>query len=89
MKTITITKKEIKNTTDAVKWHLKNYGHITPLEALKKYGNLRLASIIKNLRDQGYDIHTTYIERKTKFGVKNKFAKYLYFKPKPQCYISL
>ncbi len=50
MKTIKITKEEIKTQTDAIKWHLKNYGHITSLEAIREYGATRLASIIFNLK---------------------------------------
>ena len=29
MKTIKITKDQVKTQKDAIKWHLKNYGHIT------------------------------------------------------------
>jgi len=83
MKTIKITKEEIKTQTDAIKWHLKNYGHITSLEAIREYGATRLASIIFNLKENGYPIHTTDIEFITRFGRKTTVAKYLYFKPKP------
>jgi len=36
MKTIKITKEQIKTGKDAIKWHLKNYGHITSLEAIQE-----------------------------------------------------
>jgi hypothetical protein len=84
MKTIKITQDEIKTQTDAIKWHLKNYGHITSLEAIREYGATRLASIIFNLKQDGYNIHTTELDFITRFGRKTKVAKYLYFKPKPQ-----
>ena len=83
MKTIKITKEEIKTGKDAIKWHLKNYGHITSLQAIREYGVTRLASIIFNLKKNGYTIHTTDIEFTTRFNKKTTVAKYLYFKPKP------
>mgnify|MGYP003151284043 FL=1 len=84
MKTITITKDKIKTQTDAVKWHLLNYGHITSLEAINQYGATRLASIIFNLKEEGYNIQTTDLKFITRFGRKTTIAKYIYFKPKRQ-----
>jgi len=84
MKTIKITKEEIKTGKDAIKWHLKNYGHITSLEAIREYGVTRLASIIWYLREEGYTIHSENLEFTTRFNIKTKVAKYLYFKPTPQ-----
>ena len=40
--------------------HLKKEP-LTPLVALRKYGALRLASIVFNLRDQGYNIITDMV----------------------------
>ena len=84
MKTIKITKEEIKTQTDAIKWHLKNYGHITSLEAIREYGATRLASIIFNLKKNGYTIHREDLQFTTRFNKKTTVAKYLYFKPTPQ-----
>jgi hypothetical protein len=84
MKTIKITKEEIKTGKDAIKWHLKNYGHITSLEAIREYGVTRLASIIWYLKEEGYIIHSTDLKKTTRFGRTTTIAKYLYFKPKPQ-----
>jgi hypothetical protein len=84
MKTIQITQDQIKTQKDAIKWHLKNYGHITSWEAIKEYGATRLASIIFNLKKEGYNIHRDDLHFKNKFGKKTTVAKYLYFKPKPQ-----
>ena len=42
-----------------VKEHLENIGNITPLEALDKYGSLRLGAIIHTLRhEDGMNIKT-------------------------------
>ena len=84
MKTITITENEITSATDAIKWHLKNYGHITSLQAIKLYGATRLADIIYKLKKQGYNIHKTDVQFTIRFQRKTTVAKYLYFKPKPQ-----
>jgi len=84
MKTIKITKEEIKTGKDAIKWHLKNYGHITSLEAIREYGVTRLASIIWYLKEEGYTIHRENIKKTTRFNTTTTIAKYLYFKPTPQ-----
>ena len=84
MKRIDITKEQIKTGKDAIKWHLKNYGHITSLEAIREYGVTRLASIIFNLKEEGYNIHSEEVKKITRFGRTATIAKYLYFKPKPQ-----
>jgi hypothetical protein len=83
MKTIKITKEQIKTGKDAIKWHLKNYGHITSLEAIQEYGVTRLASIIWYLKEEGYTIHSEDLRKTTRFGRTTTIAKYLYFKPKP------
>ena len=81
MKTIKITKDQIKTGKDAIKWHLKNYGHITSLEAIREYG---VTSIIYYLKEEGYNIHSEDVKKTTRFGRTTTIAKYLYFKPKPQ-----
>jgi hypothetical protein len=83
MKTIKITKEEIKTGKDAIKWHLKNYGSITSLEAIREYGVTRLASIIWYLKEDGYTIHSTDLKKTTRFNRTTTIAKYLYMKPTP------
>ena len=83
MKTIKITKDQVKTQKDAIKWHLKNYGHITSWEAIKEYGATRLAGIIYKLKKDGYRIHTSELKVKSRFGKQTTIAKYLYFKPAP------
>tara|TARA_R110000824_G_scaffold286376_1_gene474527 strand:- start:432 stop:710 length:279 start_codon:yes stop_codon:yes gene_type:complete len=84
MKTITITKDQVKTQSDAILWHLKTYGNITSYEAIKEYGATRLASIIFNHRKNGYKIDSNSLEVKTRFGRTTNIAKYLYFKPIPK-----
>ena len=51
--------------------HLQTHGSITPLEALNKYGSLRLGALIFNLRKEGHDIETNIVPKKG-------YAKYTY-----------
>lgn len=43
-----------------IKAHLEEFGAITPLEALKLYGTMRLAARISDLRAEGMEINTEY-----------------------------
>jgi len=57
--------------TSAILSHMKRYGSIEPLTALDKYGSLRLAARIADLRGQGHKIETVMVERDDK-----RFASY-------------
>mgnify|MGYP003660608996 CR=1 FL=1 len=81
MKTIKISKEEVKTQSDAVLWHLKNYGSITSWQAIKEYGATRLSAIIFNHRKEGYDITSSPMQVKTRFGRNSKIAKYIYVPP--------
>lgn len=52
--------------------HLKNRGSLTPLDALKKFNCLRLASRIKDLRYEGFKITTIMVEEHDK-----RYARYV------------
>ena len=58
--------------------HLKSQP-LTPLVALKKYGTLRLAALIFNLRDEGHNIKTYIVnvgsKRNTKYVAKYSLLK--------------
>lgn len=56
--------KGLPSQKQAVLSHLKEYGSITPLEALKLYGCLRLGARISDRRDEGYMITTDIAEGK-------------------------
>ena len=81
MKTIKITKQEVKTQSDAVLWHLKTYKTITSWESIKEYGATRLSAIIFNHRKDSYHIDSTPIQVKTRFGRNTKIAKYVYVEP--------
>lgn len=40
--------------TEKIRRHLETYGSITPLEAIEKYGIMRLASRMSDLKKEGY-----------------------------------
>lgn len=65
------------NKTQLVLEHLQQYGCITSLEAIEKYGATRLSAIIYNLRKRGYDIDTIDIDFVDRFGTKSTFGKYV------------
>ena len=58
--------------------HLKKEP-LTPLVALRKYGTLRLAAIVFNLRNEGYRIETNSInvgtKKKPKYVANYKLIK--------------
>ena len=57
--------------------HLKQFGSIEPMTALRDYGCYRLSSRISELRSEGIDIRTEYIMKRSKItGYFVKFAKY-------------
>ena len=66
------------NKTQKVKLHLIEKGSITPLEAHKEYGTMRLSGIIYNLRySYGMNIRTqktTFVDR---YGDKSYYATYI------------
>lgn len=60
----------------AVLAHLKYYGKITPLEALKLYGCYRLSSVVYRLRNDGHKITTAYRAGIGKLGEAVNYAEY-------------
>lgn len=62
--------------------HLKEFGKITPMEAIENYGCMRLAARISELREQGrengFDIETNMVTSKNRFGYPVSYAEYKY-----------
>ena len=56
--------------------YLYEFGSITSLEAIRDLGNTRLSATIFTLRREGYDIASTSIEVKTRWGTTTHVAKY-------------
>ena len=58
--------------------HLKRYGSITSLEAIKYFNATRLSAIIFSLRKRGYIINTVMLSGKTKYNRPSRYGKYVY-----------
>lgn len=56
--------------------HLKDYGEISSLDAMKEYGILRLASRIHDLKVMGYNIKATTVSKKNRYGETTHFKVY-------------
>lgn len=63
--------------TEKILRHLKEYGTITPMEAMQEYGIMRLASRITDLRKSGYAINTNLVNGYNRFGEKTRYASYI------------
>lgn len=57
--------------------YMQMYGSITSMEAWDKFHATRLAAVIFNLRNMGYDIETRDCVGKNEYGTYN-YAKYVY-----------
>ena len=56
--------------------HLINHSGITSVEAFENYGITRLSSIIFNLKNEGYNIHTQLCHSVNRYGNTCTYAKY-------------
>lgn len=63
--------------TEMILGHLKEHGSITPLEAIRDYGIMRLGARIWDLRDKGYEIETQTETKKNRFGENVSYARYI------------
>lgn len=56
--------------------YLKEHGSITPVDALREFGCMRLASRITDLKNDGYIIVTSFETTKNRYGDKVRYARY-------------
>ena len=56
--------------------HMADVGSITPLDALREFGCMRLASRISDLKRQGYVITKEFETAKNKAGEPVRYARY-------------
>ena len=56
--------------------YLDTYGEITPLEAMRDLGIMRLASRIADLKKQGHKIKSEMVSVATRNGGKTHIARY-------------
>lgn len=62
--------------TEKVLDHIVTYGSITPLEALKEYGIMRLASRVHDLKKQGIYLNRTTEKSTNRFGETVHYTRY-------------
>ena len=56
--------------------HIERYGSITPLDALKEYGCMRLASRVSDLKRAGFQIVREMETSKNRDGEPVRYARY-------------
>lgn len=69
--------KKIITQTDKIAAYLRTYGSITPLEALDRFGCMRLGARISELRQGGMIIRTEIVSGKSRTGRKTHYARYI------------
>lgn len=57
--------------------YMKDNGSITPVDALREFGCMRLAPRISDLKDDGVEIETVPEFSKNRYGVKVRYARYV------------
>lgn len=62
--------------TERILNYMRVHGSITPLDALREIGCMRLASRISDLRKEGYLIRSSMVSVKNTAGQKVHFAEY-------------
>jgi hypothetical protein len=61
---------------DRILRHLDDFGTITPVEAMREYGIMRLAARIEELRKEGYLIEASTETSRNRYGETTRYAKY-------------
>ena len=56
--------------------YLEDFGSITPLDALREFGCMRLGARIYDLKRKGYDITRTLEAGRNRYGEETRYARY-------------
>ena len=62
--------------TEKILRHLEDIGSITPMEAIRQYGIMRLGARIWDLKREGYPIEAKIITGKNRYGEPTRWAVY-------------
>ena len=65
-----------KTQAERVLEYIKRFGSITTLEAFRDLGVTRLSARIFELRARGFDIDSTNVTSKNRYGESCTYAKY-------------
>lgn len=58
--------------------HLRDYGSITSVEAMKEYGVMRLASRVSDLKKSGFPIRSEMVKGRNRYGEVTRYARYFW-----------
>ena len=61
---------------DRILKYLRDFGSITPLDAMADLGCMRLASRISELKGEGYAIRKEMEKGRNRYGQKTSYARY-------------
>jgi hypothetical protein len=61
---------------DRILKYLRDFGSITPLDAMADLGCMRLASRISELEGEGYAIRKEMEKGRNRYGQKTSYARY-------------
>lgn len=64
------------NSKTIILRHLQEHGSITPMDAVRHYGIMRLGARIFDLRQEGYPIETVLAYHVNRFGAQVRYARY-------------
>lgn len=56
--------------------HLREFGTITPMDAIREYGCLRLGARICDLRQDGHQIKSKIVTGRNRFGEVTHYSEY-------------
>ena len=56
--------------------HMRDYGTIDPMTAIKDYGCMRLSARIGDLKGLGYPIHAERVKSKNRYGETSNYCVY-------------
>lgn len=62
--------------TEMVLMYLEQYGTITPVDAMREFGIMRLASRISDLKRAGWNIQSRMKQSTNRFGKPVRFSEY-------------
>ena len=63
---------------EKIRNYMKQNGSITPLDALREFGIMRLASRISEMKKAGEDIESVTIKDRNRYGEIVHYSKYYY-----------
>lgn len=73
----TLTSSATLNQKALILKFMRDFGSITPVEAIEEFGCYRLGARIWDLRHDGHAIKTHTVTRKNRYGKTVSFAKYI------------